>query len=76
VRFEYFSFARESIDQLNLDPLAIVKERGMWKTIAYCQEMDEIMLFRIDRIKTLKITDHSFEMPPNIRKISELRFAS
>ncbi len=72
----YYSFARESVDVINLNPLAIFKECGLWKMVAYCHEKDENMIFRVDRIKELTETRSSFRVPTNFSPSSHLPFAS
>lgn len=76
VRAYYYSFARESVDMVTLNPLAIVKETGLWRMIAFCHERGEVMVFRVDRIKELLETSSYFEVPPNFNPIEKLPFAS
>lgn len=63
VSAEYYSFARESVDNLTLNPLTIIREDGLWRMVAYCKEVDDVMIFRVDRIKELSETTHEFETP-------------
>lgn len=72
----YYSFARESVDVINLDPLAIFKECNLWKMVAYCHEKGENMIFRVDRIKELRETSSSFKVPTNFSPSTHLPFAS
>lgn len=76
VRAQYYSFARESIDLITLNPLAILKEANLWKMVAYCHERDETMVFRVDRIKELLPTTLHFEVPVNFNPRQPLPFAS
>jgi hypothetical protein len=76
VSAEYYSLARESIDTLTLDPLSIVREEGMWRMVAYCHEMDDVMLFRIDRIKNVLETKEHFETPQNFNLRKHEPFAA
>jgi hypothetical protein len=76
VRAHYYSFARESIDLITLNPLAILKEGNLWKMVAYCHERDETMVFRVDRIKELLATQIRFEVPANFNPRKPLPFAS
>ncbi|HEY9775315.1 MAG TPA: WYL domain-containing protein [Planktothrix sp.] len=63
VRVQYYSFAREAVDALTLNPLTMIREEGLWRMVAYCHELDDVMVFRVDRIKDLVETTHEFEMP-------------
>src|SRR3990167_7776565 len=76
VRAYYYSFARESVDLIALNPLALLKEGTLWKMVAYCHEKDEVMVFRVDRIKELLETSNHFEIPPNFKPSRQLPFAS
>jgi hypothetical protein len=76
VKAHYYSFQRESVDEITLDPLALVKEDGLWQMIAFCHERNEAMLFRVDRIKELAETAGRFEVPPGLNLKKQLPFAS
>jgi predicted DNA-binding transcriptional regulator YafY len=60
---QYYSFARESVDSITLNPLTIIREDGLWRMVAYCHEVDDVMVFRVDRIKELEETTNEFETP-------------
>ncbi|CAN5610557.1 hypothetical protein BH10CYA1_BH10CYA1_12430 [soil metagenome] len=76
VSVEYYSLARESIDTLTLDPLSIMREEGMWRMVAYCHELDDLMIFRIDRIKNVVETTEHFETPRNFSQRKQEPFAA
>jgi hypothetical protein len=63
VSAQVYSFARESVDKLTLNPLTIIREEGLWRMVAYCHEVDDVMVFRVDRIKELEETSHEFQAP-------------
>ncbi len=76
VKANYYSFARESVDLVTLNPLLMLKEQGLWRMVAYCHEKDEIMIFRVDRIKDLVQTEVHFEAPSNINQLRHTALAS
>jgi hypothetical protein len=76
VTVQYYSFARESVDKLTLNPLNIKREEGLWRMIAYCHELDEVMIFRVDRIKELERTAKRFEMPREFSSSKNATFAA
>lgn len=76
VRVNYYSFARESVDRLTLNPLTLFVEEDLWKMIAYCQEKDEVMVFRVDRIKDIAETSVYFTVPETCKPRHHLPFAS
>ncbi len=73
VRAQYYSFARESVDTITLNPLVIIKELGNWRMVAFCHELSEVLLFRVDRIKEIVETAQSFEAPKDVSQISYKR---
>lgn len=73
VRAQYYSFARESVDTITLNPLVIIKEQGNWRMVAFCHELSEILLFRVDRIKEIIETAQTFEAPKDVSQISYKR---
>lgn len=76
VSVQYYSFARESVDLLTLHPLSLLKEDGLWKMVAFCQQRQEVMLFRVDRIKEMQVTGLLFDVPPDFNPRRQLPFAS
>lgn len=67
---EYYSFAREAVDRVMLNPLVMLKENNLWRMAAYCHERREILIFRVDRFKSVLLGDKVFE-PVNF---SQLRY--
>lgn len=76
VRAMYYSFARESVDSVTLNPFTIVKEDGLWRLVAYCHERDEVLMFRVDRIKELSETAQHFETPKDFLKHRHATFSA
>ena len=73
VQANYYSFARESVDKLTLNPLVMIKESGLWRMVAFCREKGEILVFRVDRIKDISETSEMFEAPVDAGKITYTR---
>lgn len=69
VRTNYYSTARETVDTINLNPLVLLQEDGMWLIVAYCHEKDDIFIFRVDRIKDVFETQQKFETPRNFNEL-------
>jgi len=53
-----------------------MKENNLWKMAAFCHERNEIMIFKVDRIKAILGLDldrdisSDFEPPKNIANLS------
>ncbi|HEY9787673.1 MAG TPA: WYL domain-containing protein [Candidatus Obscuribacterales bacterium] len=76
VKVKYYSFVRESVDAVTLNPLTILKEEGLWRMVAYCHERKEVLLFRIDRIKELMETSQRFEAPKDFASRRNARYTA
>lgn len=72
---QYYSFARESVDAYILNPFAVFQDGNLWKLVAYCREQDQVMIFRVDRIKDLVETGDTFEVPEEFDPNEPLPFA-
>lgn len=72
---QYYSFARESVDLLTLNPLKVTLDEDIWKMAAYCHELDQAMIFRVDRIKEVGETARKFEAPVEIKSAAANTFA-
>lgn len=70
VQVHYYSFMREAVDTVTLDPLVIMKEHSLWRMVAYCHEKRDILVFRVDRIKEIAQTKTSFEAPVDVSNLS------
>lgn len=76
VKVEYYSLAKESVDYLDLNPLTIQAENNLWKMLAFCHQKEEILNFRIDRIKSVETSEQKFNIPINfnINGVNEYSF--
>jgi hypothetical protein len=72
---QYYSFARESVDLLTLNPLKVSLEGEVWKMAAYCHELEQALIFRVDRIKEVGETARKFEAPKEIKSAAANTFA-
>jgi predicted DNA-binding transcriptional regulator YafY len=63
IKITYYSISNDEITKRNLDPIHLMFRGGFWYLIAFCHLRNEIKMFRIDRIKDLKLTDKIFQVP-------------
>ncbi|HEY9755730.1 MAG TPA: WYL domain-containing protein [Oculatellaceae cyanobacterium] len=75
VSVQYYSFARESVDALTLNPLKVNLDENVWKMVAYCHELDQALIFRVDRIKEVTETARKFEAPKELKNNKSSTFA-
>ena len=69
VRVNYYSIARETVDTIDIDPLVLLQEDGMWMVVAYCHQRNDIYLFRADRMKDVEETEQTFNTPKDIGEL-------
>lgn len=61
LQIEYYTQSRDTLSKRYIEPSGIVYYGGAWHLIAYCQTRNDFRDFRMDRIKTLLLTSHSFK---------------
>ncbi len=69
VKVNYYCIEREVVDSVKIDPLVLLQQDGLWLAVAYCHERDDILIFRVDRMKDVAETAHRFETPRNINEL-------
>jgi proteasome accessory factor C len=57
LRIEYFSFSRDEMSDREVEPLSLLWSKGHWYLYAWCHEAEDTRLFRMDRIKSVCLTD-------------------
>lgn len=60
---EYYTAARDAMSERTVRPYAIVEHGGHWYLVAFCLKRGKEVRFRIDRIKSVNVTDRRFEWP-------------
>jgi len=63
VHMEYYSASRDAMTERGLRPYGIVEHHGEWYVVGHCLFRERELPFRIDRIRTLRLTDRRFEPP-------------
>ncbi len=63
VEIEYYSFARDEMTQRVVDPWRVFHAFGAWYLSGYCHRADAERLFRIDRVRSVHVTDRPIEVP-------------
>jgi predicted DNA-binding transcriptional regulator YafY len=57
---EYFAHHSQENTKREIEPVGIFFQHGYWHVIAYCRLRSDYRDFRIDRVKTLRVTDKHF----------------
>lgn len=61
VELEYYTYSRDAITKRQVDPYLVFASMGHWYTSGHCHLVDDRRIFRLDRIKSLELTDETFE---------------
>jgi predicted DNA-binding transcriptional regulator YafY len=63
VQMRYYSASRDATRRRKVDPYRLWYASGALYLVGYCHERREVRLFAVDRIRSLAITDHPWQMP-------------
>jgi predicted DNA-binding transcriptional regulator YafY len=63
VQMRYFSASRNVTTRREVDPYHLRYAAGALYLIGYCRWRKDVRLFAVDRIRSLSITDHAYQMP-------------
>lgn len=60
VEIEYLKPTSHEVENRIIEPVGIFVESKYWYTMAYCHLRQDYRQFRLDRMKEIKVSDHSF----------------
>ena len=63
ITMTYYTITRNKQTIRTVDPFHLMFKGGFWYLIAFCHWRDEIKIFRIDRIKDIKLSNETFNIP-------------
>jgi proteasome accessory factor C len=63
VDLEYYTYSRDALTRRQVDPHLVFASLGHWYVSGYCHLAQDRRMFRLDRIKTLELTDEGFDPP-------------
>lgn len=63
VDLEYYTYSRDNMTRRKVDPYLVFASFGHWYFSGYCHLVEDRRMFRLDRIKSLELTDDTFEPP-------------
>lgn len=65
VRLRYHTEARDEVTDRDVDPIRVLSMEGRWYLEGYCRRVEDVRLFRLDRILDLTVLDAAAELPPD-----------
>lgn len=63
VEIEYYCFDRDDTNQRQIDPYYLFFKDGFWYLVAYCHWRAQQRLFRVDRIRHIRLLTEKFILP-------------
>jgi proteasome accessory factor C len=66
VDLEYYTYSRDALTRRFVDPHLVFASFGHWYVSGYCHLAQDKRMFRLDRIKTLTLTEEGFEEPEDV----------
>jgi predicted DNA-binding transcriptional regulator YafY len=63
VRLDYYTQGRDSFGTRVVHPYVLVCSVGRWYLLGHCEWRGEVRTFRLDRIRSARIVDGTFELP-------------
>jgi len=61
LQLDYYTFSRDEMTHREVEPLSLICSQGFWYLLAWCRSCEDYRLFRLDRISSVKLTDHPVE---------------
>lgn len=66
LRVEYYSFSTDEVKEREVEPLSLIWSQGHWYLLGWCRLADDTRLFRLDRMKSVKLTGHGVKVRRDI----------
>ncbi len=63
VQMRYYSASRNSTGRREVDPYHLWFAAGGLYLIGYCHQRQEVRMFAVERIRSVSLTDHPYQMP-------------
>ena len=63
IDLEYYTYTRDNMTRRKVDPHLVFASLGHWYFSGWCHMVDDKRMFRLDRIKSIELTDEHFEPP-------------
>jgi proteasome accessory factor C len=63
IEIDYYSYSRDAWSTRRVDPWRVQSIDGKWYLEGHCHSAQDIRVFRLDRIRDLKVLEATFEAP-------------
>ena len=59
VDLEYYSYGRDELTERRVEPDRVFSDQGNWYLSGWCHRAEDERVFRVDRIRSVTVTDHA-----------------
>ncbi|MGH9106207.1 MAG: helix-turn-helix transcriptional regulator, partial [Acidimicrobiales bacterium] len=70
VLLDYYSFGRDETGERKVQPWRVFSSEGHWYLLAWCETAGGRRLFRVDRARSARAVDETFEPPADIGRVA------
>jgi proteasome accessory factor C len=63
IDLEYYTYTRDNMTRRKVDPHLVFASLGHWYFSGWCHMVQDKRMFRLDRIKSIELTEERFEPP-------------
>lgn len=61
IELEYYTYGRDELTQRRVDPARLFSDQGNWYVSGWCHRAEGERVFRVDRIRSVTVTDQPIE---------------
>ena len=72
VEIEYFTMSRNETSSRKVDPYRLIFAEGRSYMMAWCHKRKDILFFRLDRVRSLKVLKQYFDIPADFNEAAFL----
>ena len=69
VEIEYYSYARDELTARVVDPYLVFSQQGAWYFSGWCHRARDERVFRVDRLRCLRVTEADAATTPDIEHL-------
>ena len=73
IRIEYYSLGRDALTERAVDPARVLSHEGAWYLVGWCHRAGAERVFRVDRIRSLTVTDTVADLDLPVEPTPSLR---
>ncbi len=66
VHIEYYTASRDAMTERDIRPYGVIEHNGEWYVVGHCLFRDRELPFRVDRMKTIRLTNRRFAPPEDL----------